>query len=135
MRVTVWVGPTWSQCLSDRVDRGVALANSRLAKCQSRICLSLDDRYTSLWRECGGRETKSKQVWWLSDGGGGLLMLVLPGRVGLQFLQLLLQFHLRLHKLVILLQGENSEVLGSARQPSGARLGGGLTRLSHCGPT
>ncbi|TNN61005.1 Forkhead box protein K1 [Liparis tanakae] len=32
------------KCLSDRVERGVALANSKLAKCQSRICRSLDDR-------------------------------------------------------------------------------------------
>lgn len=39
-----WVCSTWSQCLSESVDRGVALANSRFAKCQSRICLSLEDR-------------------------------------------------------------------------------------------
>lgn len=35
---------TWSQCFRDRVERGVALANSRLAKCQSRICRSRDER-------------------------------------------------------------------------------------------
>ena len=39
---------SWSQCFRDRVDNGVALANSRLAKCQSSICRSRDDRYTSL---------------------------------------------------------------------------------------
>ena len=39
---------SWSQCLSDRVERGVALANSKLAKCQSKIWRSLDDKYTSL---------------------------------------------------------------------------------------
>ena len=39
---------SWSQCFSERVDRGVALANSKLAKCQSRIWRSLDDKYTSL---------------------------------------------------------------------------------------
>lgn len=39
-----WACSTWSQCLSESVDRGVALANSRFAKCQSRICRSLEDR-------------------------------------------------------------------------------------------
>ena len=39
---------SWSQCLREREDRGVALANSRLAKCQSRIWRSRDERYTSL---------------------------------------------------------------------------------------
>ena len=62
-------------------------------------------------------------------------MLVSPGRVGLQLLQLLLQFHLHLHQLVVLLQ--DRETLGSVDGPAerdrGA--GGGLTRLSHCGPT
>lgn len=39
---------SWSQCFRERRDRGVALANSRLAKCQSKICRSREDRYTSL---------------------------------------------------------------------------------------
>lgn len=38
------------------MERGVALANSRLAKCQSKICRSLDDRYTSLWEKTGIKE-------------------------------------------------------------------------------
>lgn len=39
--------------MRERVERGVALANSKLAKCQSKICRSLDDRYTSLWEKKG----------------------------------------------------------------------------------
>lgn len=39
---------SWSQCLSERLLSGVALANSRLAKCQSRIWRSREERYTSL---------------------------------------------------------------------------------------
>lgn len=39
---------SWSQCFSDKLVKGVALANSRFAKCQSRICRSREERYTSL---------------------------------------------------------------------------------------
>ena len=39
---------SWSQCFSDRFVRGVAFANSKFAKCQSKIWRSLEDKYTSL---------------------------------------------------------------------------------------
>ena len=39
---------SWSQCFKERLVRGVALANSKFAKCQSKICRSRDDKYTSL---------------------------------------------------------------------------------------
>lgn len=39
---------SWSQCFRERLVRGVALANSKFAKCQSKICRSRDDKYTSL---------------------------------------------------------------------------------------
>jgi hypothetical protein len=39
---------SWSQCFNDSVDNGVALLNSKLAKCQSKIWRSLEDKYTSL---------------------------------------------------------------------------------------
>ena len=71
---------SWSQCLSDRRERGVALANSKLAKCQSRICRSREDRYTSLqpnlqrirgaaWIEFTAADNSEHETWtWTRTG-------------------------------------------------------------------
>ena len=58
---------SWSQCFSESLDRGAALANSRFAKCQSRIWRSLGERYTALGRGGEGRGGEGRG----GEGRGG----------------------------------------------------------------